>query len=251
MKIDDAIETTTRFFNDLIGTLIPGVVLIAGLVVIHHGPIEKLDDYIPKNGEIFAVIVLVAILFASGHGLLAVNDYAAKRIWGPVAGWIAKTWPKKTHNGSHFERRQSYVVFRAMALEKLRGCVTLDPSITSWKDWTVNDIRSLALTISKDAADLGRRFMFISMLCMGVGTALLILLADYLVCLLFAPEFLHQYRFALPPQLQTILMVALVLSFFDRAKSFRDRAMWTPFPVAIADIELKKKEKTAENEDKK
>ena len=35
MKVDDAVETISRFFNDLIGSLVPGAVLAVGLVVMH------------------------------------------------------------------------------------------------------------------------------------------------------------------------------------------------------------------------
>ena len=38
MKVDDAVETISRFFNDLIGSLVPGAVLAVGLAVMHLGP---------------------------------------------------------------------------------------------------------------------------------------------------------------------------------------------------------------------
>ncbi|MCS9379224.1 hypothetical protein N1E52_18205 [Pseudomonas aeruginosa] len=38
MKVDDAVETIAKFFNDLIGAWVPGSVLATGLAIMHLGP---------------------------------------------------------------------------------------------------------------------------------------------------------------------------------------------------------------------
>ena len=87
---------------------------------------------------------------------------------------------------------------------------------------------------------MGRRFMFISLLCIGVGTALAIIAIDFAACSLFSPKLLFAYDHAAPWWAQTILLLGLALSLFKHGEIFHNRAMATPFSIAVAELKFKK-----------
>ena len=76
MKVDDAVETIARFFNDLIGALVPGTVLAVGLAVMHSGASELGEA--SKLVDSTAAALVVAGLFALGHVLLAAHEHLLK-----------------------------------------------------------------------------------------------------------------------------------------------------------------------------
>lgn len=231
MKVDDAIETISRFFNDLIGTLIPGAVLGAGLAIMHAGPVQELVKDMPKDSGFFIALSL-ALLFAVGHGVLAVYTLAVQRLLEALH--LTRKDVVKT-----LEKKQSFTAFREMVLGKLGQDHSSQSSGRFTLDWDYNDLRNLALSVSGEASSLGRRFMFISLLCNGVGTALLILLVDFTGCILFAPKALYPYAAAWPELVQMALLLLVAVSFFKRGEGFYGRAMSTPFAVALAELALK------------
>lgn len=230
MKIDDAIETTTRFFNDLIGSLIPGAILASGLFVMHIGPglPKDMATSLPIDSG-FLIAISLALMFAAGHGLLAIHsiviDKALQRI-GLVDGNIK----------ARLEKKHSYGLFIAMFFEKLRRSNLGETNVAQPEKWDHHDLRNVALSVSSEGSSLGRRFMFISLLCNGTGTALLILTLDFISCEIFRPSALFPYANAWHPLIQVVILLGITVAFFKRAESFNIRAMVTPFAVAVAEM---------------
>lgn len=223
MKVDDAVETITKFFNDLIGAWVPGLVLATGLVVMHWGP-EYIKSLVKFSEGAGAALTMAGLLFALGHLLLAVNEIAVK----PLLGYfrIIGAFDEAKARG-----RQSYKLFSELVSSRQGG----DQSA-----WQFHDLRSVALSVSDDAALLGRRFMFISLLCSGVGTALLLIVIDYLVCLFVFPELLYGYDRAAPWWVQAVLLFGATAFLFKQADAFYSRAMNTPFSIAVAELKFKR-----------
>lgn len=231
MKVDDAIETISRFFNDLIGTLIPGIVLAVGLAVMHIGPIHKLRESIPKDDG-FIVALLLAVLFAAGHGVLAIYSLAVEK-------FLPKLRLTKKDVVASLVNKQSYLCFQEIVTDKIKQGSLSQTSGQSGFPWDFHDLRNLALSISSEASSLGRRFMFISLLCNGVGTALLMMLIDYIGCSIFAKDALFSYAFVWPVYVQGLLLLLAAISFFKRGEAFYARAMSTPFAVALSEMALR------------
>lgn len=232
MKIDDGIETLTKFFNDLIGTLIPGAVFVIGLGVMHLGPVKLLSLAKSIDNGIVASVFL-ALLFAVGHGLLAFHSVILEQLLSGVK--VTKLFDIKSA-----ELRQSYVAFKKIANEKAKTMNVIaevsDPA------WGYKDLRSLALSVSAEASSLGRRFMFIALLCNGVGASLVLIFLDFLGCSLLSPKALFLYPNALPLWGQSLLLMFAAFVFFKRAEVFYSRAMTTPFAVAVAELTFKRAE---------
>ncbi|HHH9615596.1 TPA: hypothetical protein ACP337_001031 [Pseudomonas aeruginosa] len=73
MNVDDAIEAVARFFNDLIGAWVPGLVLTTGLVIMHLGS-SYFDSLVRLSDGAGVALTIAGLLFALGHLLLAVNE---------------------------------------------------------------------------------------------------------------------------------------------------------------------------------
>ncbi|MGE6234887.1 hypothetical protein [Aeromonas media] len=224
MKIDEAMDTLAKFFNDLIGAWVPGAVLALGLAVMHLGPshlqmISKLGD---SSGT---ALTIAGLLFALGHTLLAVYDHGIKSL-------LKKTKILKGFDEVKLKKRQPYVWFSKWVEAQQVGSLV--------QDWSYNDLRSVALSVSAEAASLGRRFMFISLLCNGVGTALSIIGFDYVACIIFYPKLLYPYEQVAPWPVQAVLLFVIAWILFKQGEVFYSRAMATPFTVAIAEMNFKK-----------
>ncbi|WP_413740301.1 hypothetical protein ACL2XQ_09590 [Sodalis sp. RH14] len=223
MKVDDAVENITRFFNDLIGVLVPGSVFAFGVIVIHFG-LNYMYSLANLGERTSVSLICAGLLFALGHMLLAVYDNLMKPFFQLVK-------LSKRFDEAEAQRRQSYLWF-ADLVKVQQG--------TSALKWGFHDLRSVALSVSPEAASIGRRFMFISLLCSGVGTALIILGLDCMVCLYFQSAPL--YKSVLTPHwfISVVLLFSVALLLIKQSNAFYARAMTTPFSIAAAELMFKK-----------
>lgn len=231
MKVDDAVETTSRFFNDLIGSLVPGAVLTVGLAVMHLGP-GKIVEVSKSLDSAALALTVVGLMFAAGHVLMAVFDLALQPLLR--AGLVVEAFDE-----AEKKKRQSYEFF-AEIVNKLQG-----GGSGAAAKWAYNDLRNVALSVSPEGASLGRRFMFISLLCNGVGTALVIMLVNFLSCLALNPKLLYPYDMAASWYVQVTLLLVAAGALFKRGEVFYVRAMTTPFSIAVAELKLKRESNVA------
>ncbi len=223
MKIEEATDTIAKFFNDLIGAWVPGTFLAIGLALMHLGP-AQLQSVFKLGDSTSAALTFAGILFAIGHALLALYEQVLKRL-------LTKIKIAKAFDEAEAKKRQSYEWFAELVKAQQTG--------SGAKDWCYNDLRSVALSVSKEAASMGRRFMFISLLGNGVGTALAIIAIDFATCSLLSPKLLFAYDHAAPWQAQILLLLGLSLALFKHSEVFYSRAMATPFSIAVAELKFK------------
>lgn len=224
MKVEEATDTIAKFFNDLIGAWVPGAVFAVGLALMHLGPVQ-LQSIFKLGDSTSAALTFAGILFATGHALLALHEQVLKKL-------LAKVKFVKPFDEAAAKKRQSYEWFEELVKAQQTGSGT--------KDWGYNDLRSIALSVSAEAATMGRRFMFISLLCNGVGTALAILAFDFAASSLLSPKLLSAYDHAAPWPVQALLLLGMALALFKHGEEFHNRAMATPFSIAIAELKFKK-----------
>lgn len=220
MRVEQATETIAKFFNDLIGAWVPGAVLTVGLALMHLGPVQLQSLF--KLGETaLASLTFAGVLFATGHTLLALHEQFLQK-------WLSKGLLVTRFNETSAKTRKSYLWFERL-VEDQQGAKG---------GWDYKDLRSVALSISTEAASLGRRFMFISLLCKGVGTALAILAVDFAICSMFFPHLLFAYGHAAPWLIQVTLLLGIAFVLFRHGEVFFCRAMSTPFSVATAELKF-------------
>lgn len=221
VEIEESLKTLTQFFNEIIGAIIPGLVLGTGFAIVHLN--IELDRLKEIDGGIVFLIIFLA--FAAGHGLLSIYS---KTIQPPLEffGFFNSKSKIKA-----FESSTSYKLFEHLVNEKVVG-QTLKGSANPFTAWTYNDLRNIAFSVSGEAASIGRRFMFISLLCSGIGTALLLINIDFITCSLFLPDALVHYQHAPSPWLQVLALLFISLFYIKRGDDFFILAMNTPFSIA-------------------
>ena len=215
MNASDFLTATAHFFNDLIGAVVPGLLLIGGFYAIWGSP--PLD----VAGGVAWLSLLVGA-FAAGHALLALHRL--------LSAWLGKLpfavyrlltgrgW-KWQNMDDPIEKSSSYVEFRELVISKLQASgSTADLSAKM----SLNDLRSIAMSVSHESAELGRRFMFISLFCYATSMAILVVVVAYLVT---RPSTLLSFHSA-------IGIVAFGL-FYLRGIEFNYRALNAPFAVAL------------------
>jgi hypothetical protein len=225
MKIDDALQTFTHFFNDIIGTLIPGMVLGVGIVIIHKGLLTAMEmSSVTKNS--YLIFLAVALSFAVGHAILGIHGVLIAPLLKRIG--LATKLPKES-----IETSRSFILFKAYLSESTAGN-SLWQTAPAVPDWNFSEIRNVAMSVAGEGASVGRRFMFISLLSNGVGTALWILALDFYLLSLVAPKLLIQSGYAWPPALQAIVLIGVGAMCFRHADEFHRRSLSAPFAIAVA-----------------
>lgn len=224
MKAEEVTDTIAKFFNDLIGAWVPGAVLAVALALMHLGP-AQLQPIFKLGDTTSAALTFAGVLFALGHVLLALHEQVIKNP-------LTRLGLVKAFDEAKAKERQSYEWFVELIKARQEGAGA--------KDWDYNDLCSVALSVSSEAGSMGRRFMFISLLCNGVGVALAIIAVDFAVCSMFWPKMLFAYDHAAPWVVQVALMLGVALALFKRGEAFFSRAKATPFAIAVAELKVKK-----------
>jgi len=232
MKVEESLKVIIHFFNDIIGAVIPGIFFIFGLIIIHRESFSLNLNEVLKNSNAWTILLLLALSYAVGHGLLSIYY----QIFGKIFKSIRLI--KGDRINDELPTQKSYQLFNKFIAIKLSSnpLIKDHPSETEWK---VNDLRNIALTLSKEGASLSRRFMFIALLNQGIGTALFLLALDFLYCVQWDPTAISVYPYALHPWIQAFIMVALSSFFIRGGDEFYRRAMCTPFSVALSEILIK------------
>jgi hypothetical protein len=223
-KLADLIGALKDYFNDFVGAVIPGTALAAGILWLFSGKLP--NDAFSHGWSEWSWLPGLAVIFLIGHALLSLNDHisrsvaAVRRRFGSAekAGGKALSVMEKARANS------AYAAFGELIRPqlKLKGVSTkLD----------FNSERNIAMSLSVNGAELGRRFMFISLFCYGTSTA-----AWVVAVLDFAQLWLGIRN---DSTLRWTLAFSLIVTAFllrRRGTSFELRALTVPFSVAIAEL---------------
>jgi hypothetical protein len=205
----ELIKSLREYFNDFVGAIVPGAVLAAGLTL-QWGRLLPTDALARYWGE-WSWLPALAILFASGHTLLALHSFAIEIVDSNRALDEAK-------KGEAFHR---YEPFFQQTL----------PPVGSPQSAGLHALRNYAMTISPTAAEIGRRFMFLALFCYGTATASAVLCISVL-----AAPFLGQGTCGAMRIAVALALLATVYLLDKRGLTFEVRALRTPFAIACAEL---------------
>lgn len=213
MKPTDILTAFIHFFNDLVAHIIPGLLLVATLAYL-------LDKFDAKGFQDIHWSIHIAAYYVVGHFLLALH--------GKLTLLKALKFVKTVTPAIN----ESDVIQQFIALLKNKT------DIQSTKTLKFHDIRSIAMSIDPEAGDLGRRFMFITLFCKGIATALL-LLAIINICITISTKTCDITSVC--SYIASLGLLWATYIFNIRAAEFESRALRAPFPVAIAKLSIKDK----------
>ncbi|GAA6185573.1 hypothetical protein [Aliiglaciecola sp. NS0011-25] len=220
----DSIKALEQFFNDLIAQVIPGALVVLVLCSIT-------DFELPQHTS--AILMFFGISYSVGHIVLALDE--SLRL---IVNIFSKPNENLTNEAKDSDVVNAKDLFVKLLNEKNSG---VDVS-----NLPLNELRSLAMSVSKEAADLGRRFMFLSLSCKSTVILLLIFM-PFLTTYEFL-RFLAIYKFDLNIfvtilSIVTILMLLTILIIYPvelRSQNFKRRAKEVPFSAAMANLILNK-----------
>ena len=201
--------TLLRFFYDSIGLVVPGFVFLIGLGLMH---IRTGEDW-PQIATSLSAnmgVVLIVISYAVGHVLLS--------LYSPIRPVIRKLFSGK----SKIEFTSiAYRTFHQLANRRLKE------SVSNTDELADEGLRSLAMSVLPEAAEQGRRFMFLSLLCAALGIGLfLLMLSSFLG---------NPHEIARSWEARASLSVVAAFLFWQGIQ-FEKTAMDVPFAVALSAV---------------
>jgi hypothetical protein len=205
-QIANLLNNLKDYFNDFIGAVIPGTVLLGGASLLFGNSIN--ESALTTIWAEWAWLPALAAIVVCGHLVLGLF-FALRR--GSYLPDTAK------HSKNEIVQAFRTIAENQMTEKRLQKT-----------NLGFHDLRSLAMSTCDEAADIGRRFMFISLFCYGSGTALVVLavLAPFSTA-----GFNSGWR-----ALTAILLLSSGWIVMQRGREFERRAYLVPFTVAIATL---------------
>jgi hypothetical protein len=236
MKVSDFLSGLVYLFNDVIGAIVPGLFLLGGLHLLGLLPSQIVETYrgLSTEGQWVTILVLG---YVAGHGLLGFHRPLQRVLVAPIKGldglltrgtWDARDLHSRILAGLAYRQFRDYVAKEYPRKGKQGQVIGADVN-------SFNELRNIAMTMSVEAATLGRRFMFISLFCYGVAMAILTLLLAYLFV-----EWASLTRLQIANALLTSVVIYL---FYTRGLEFELRALSVPFSTALAEMLIEKRTK--------
>lgn len=205
------------YFNDFLGAIAPAVVLLVCVPFVSGISFPQMDSgfwggFLPLAGCV--------VLFAVGHLLSALAEKMRQCRLGPKEWW---GFP-----GSSLEMDSSRKEFvRLLQMKGLSSDAPLQPNV----------IRNIAMTISDDGRELGRRFRFLALFCYGSATALLMSAVIGVGVSIFYAANTWPYAAV---SWGRASMIAIATGgwwmLLVRGLSFEERAFSSPISAAIAEL---------------
>jgi hypothetical protein len=225
LDVDKLLAGIERFFLDIIGVLIPGGVLLLGLMLL-YGPREFGHKWGTIPSTTGAWWMFVAAAYVTGHAIATVGNMIVRRFVVRALAWLTSFVEADIGKRTFVTEADVFSVLAGR--ETTRKFVeAVDPTVAV-SARNVREWRTVALTlIAADDRTTAERFMFLAMLNLGVTTALWILLAA--VVLKDPPSFIPVSKWWLSSG-------TMVLTFFllHRSCEFYARTMRAPFGMALA-----------------
>lgn len=246
MKAGDVLEALKEFFLDVIGTIIPGaLMLFGGFLLISFSAAEQTSPQLLRYVDSWAFIIAGSYII--GNGVLGIGQYLGN-LWAHAGSCSCLSWALP---GSFSPEREVLREIQGRDVYRRFRQVQVAPVAPGESPRSVREWRSVAMTIAKDEKHVVYRFMFISLFHRGVATTLTLLPAAWLFFLPIALLFpvVSVYPLSACEFIAFALVSVLIsLPFWDRSFQFYARAMRVPFAMALQKLTSHGKEVTAQDE---
>jgi hypothetical protein len=242
MNAGEFIEALERFFLDIIGTVLPGLVMIVGFCYVTNTPAIEFSKVLFNKPSDYEWVFIIAFSFILGHAITAIGYRITSNLEKFCKADLVKEAfdDKKGCPLFHFVKSDKDIeeeltkdpIYNAFVIELIKrspGLSTDDKPNTKARAW-----RNMAMSIAPDQSQLVYRFMFIALLNLGASTVCLCLLALW-VSLLVLKSCGVSMSVA---ELNWAFFALAILPYFllDRFYSFNGRDFKTPFSMALAKL---------------
>jgi hypothetical protein len=211
-----------KFFFDIVGSVIPGILLVAGVWVTVFPDVSASDLKVNQFGDWF----MIAVAYVIGQGLATLGEHALV----PFAALIVQISHRSTDNNKrvvlsrkHLREQVANRKSVKLLVKKLWDCETVESS-------DVHELRNAALTlITPEEKATVVRFMFLSLLSLGVAVDIVIMGFVHFIGTGFDVGLYRDWLIA-------AASLAVTGVFMLRHFEFYRRAIQTPFDIAAAKI---------------
>lgn len=244
MKAGEFIEAVERFFLDIIGTVLPGLVMLVSLCFITGNSFINFSRLLFENGTNYEWALLLGLSYLLGHALSSLGTLVIRKVIEPVhARWkgrsAAKNSPKKKEANFRFVLPETELCEKLATDPIFKGFLKLlslrIPSLSSEADKITNfrTWRNVALSLAPERSQLVYRFTFLSLLNLGVATACMVTAIAW--CVLFIG---HRFTNVIPmvDHPWFLLIIATSPLFIERYYYFNRIAFQLPFSTALAKL---------------
>lgn len=217
LDADKIVAGIEKFFFDIVGSIIPGSLLIAGVrwTVLKDVPLAQL------KADLFGDWFLLALAYVAGQGLATLGELTLVRL-APRLAWVTH-WLTNEKKRTVISRDDLYSRISKRSSFQTLGREVLKRTELGSDD--VHELRNAALTMltAEEKATMVR-FMFLSILSLGVATDIILIGILYVV-----RNGVHSSDWPLIPGILLLTAIFMVRHF-----EFFRRAMQTPFDIAVA-----------------
>jgi hypothetical protein len=248
MKAGELIDAIERFFLDIIGTIVPGMLLLVGWAVLFGSPNARvIASAAAVQGQgiwLFIISGYIIGHIVTGLGSIIVTPGPLTRSLrkSTLTRWIVGLCQGDAELTGEIAGKPTYQAFvdRATATMPWLGKIAADQ---------VNDWRSVAMSLlTPQENHTVYRFMFISLLNLGTGTVIIVLATVWVIATLalklsaWQPWSAVLFPDRRPLDWSVVIAGTIACAIvFERRIAFYSRAMRVPFAMAI--VKLADKEK--------
>lgn len=233
MSNNNSIYGIILLFNDIIGTVVPGIILISGLLAFSNIPdMILINDQIPLEGTSW--IIFLATSYIIGHSVISTHyrlmQLQNKLNRSKLMKFILKSYYKipfapKYAIYSPINIEQTYKPLVHFIKTSLARVIGEDNDVKPLD----NDYRSIVMTLSKEAGQTTRRFIFLSVACHGSAASIGF---AYILVRCFPNNNLTNIELLYG----ALISLAVSTSLNARGFYFNDKAQRVAFPIATAEL---------------
>jgi hypothetical protein len=239
MKASEFVEALEKFFLDIIGVIVPGLAFALGVLWIWGSPLPAppVLKFLTKPEAYWALLLIFS--YVIGHALTSFGESVVIKAFDRVLPGLKKSRLGKLLPRSIISEEELITATKGDPIYGafLRGVRKALPSFSEedLAKMSLTSLRNVAMSLAPEQRHTVYRFMFISLLNLGMATSLLLLF----FLLLFANVLQYMAR---PSGLQApslwflIPMVLLIFPFLERRFHFYRIAIQIPFSMAVAQL---------------
>jgi hypothetical protein len=234
VKIDGLFEILDRYFLDFIGTVIPGTTFVAEICILFKQPLvsSKKLEIASNNG--FNWIFYIILGYILGHALSSIGkniivDFLEYLKTNKYIGWLLPKFitPKK----QLFEKVQKRIDYKQLVSKATKYFSIEAEEESDFSSW-----RSIAMSLAEDNS-LPYRFMFLSLMNLGVATSILLINVFWISLHLVNGHFGISFNLLDFNLVLFILFFLVSLPFLERYYEFYRYSMEVPFSKALVKLQ--------------
>ena len=240
MKGNELVDFIEKFYLDIIGIVVPGAFFMFLFLSVcpFHECVSFFLNFAKSNTAIFAFAFLVASVVI-GHILKTVGGYLFLPLFCGLCKLFKKNIPHVIPSAAvchselieQLQKRIEVIEFRRVFSEALKH----DLGVANISTEDFHSLRNIALSVKPESNQLVYKFMYTSLMYLGIATGLLLNYPFIIARITPFCSFLDLLGFSLA----WVILCSVLL--FEHFESHR-RAMYVPFSSALITLVFGKKD---------